>query len=57
MSLVMIAMCWNQASLLRESAGAARPRGARYSVSSMRSLPSRITTTRARNPKTPERCS
>ena len=33
MSLTMMATCWNQRSLLRESAGAGRPRGARYSVS------------------------
>ena len=40
MSLTMIATCWNQRSLLRESAGIGRPRGARYSASSSASSPS-----------------
>ena len=31
MSLTMIATCWNQRSLLRESTGAGRPSGARNS--------------------------
>ena len=53
MSLTMIAMCWNQRSLPRESAGTGRPRGARYSVSSIDSSPSRIRTTRMRRPNTP----
>ena len=38
----MIATCWNQRSLLRESAGIGRPRGARYWVSSIDSSPSRM---------------
>ena len=48
MSLTMIAMCWNQRSLLRESTGIGRPRGVRYSVSSIVSSPRRILTTRIR---------
>src|ERR1041384_8141282 len=42
MSETMMAMCWNQRSLLRESGGTGRPRGATHSVSSMHSEPSRI---------------
>src|SRR5207249_192920 len=57
MSLTMIAMCWNERSLLRASGGIGRPRGARYSVSSIASSPSRRRTTRMRSPNTPSRCS
>src|SRR2546425_1037343 len=57
MSLTMIAICWNQRSLLRESTGIGRPFGARYSVSSMDSSPSLILTIRMRSPKTPVTCS
>src|SRR5262249_39955245 len=51
MSLTMIATCWNQRSLLLESAGIGRPRGVRYSVSSTCSSPSRIRTTRSPEPE------
>ena len=37
MSLTMIATCWNQRSLLRESTGTGRPSGARNCISSSRS--------------------
>jgi hypothetical protein len=47
MSETMIATCWNHRSLLRESGGMGRPRGARYSVSSICSAPSRMRTTRS----------
>jgi len=57
MSLTMMATCWNQRSLLRESAGIGRPRGARYSVSTIDSSPRRMVTTRIRSAKTPSRCS
>src|SRR2546428_13267182 len=46
MSLTMIARCWNERSLLRASGGIGQPRGARYSVSSIASSPSRRRTTR-----------
>ena len=53
----MIAMCWNQRSLLLESAGIGRPFGVKYSVSSIDSSPSFMRTTRARTPNSPCRCS
>ena len=55
MSLTAIAMCWNPRSLLRALAGSVRPFGARYSSSSIRSVPSRIVTIRTRAPATPSR--
>ena len=53
MSLTTIAMCWNRRSLARTSGGIGRPFGARNSVSSISSEPSRSATTRLRAPNTP----
>ena len=57
MSLTMIAMCWNQRSLLRESTGMGMPLGARVFRQFDGLSPSLIFTTRMRRPKTPSSCS